>query len=36
MTERILRALNETDEQYILAYAETMKAKDPKKIVLRR
>ena len=36
MTERILRALGETDETYILAYAEKMKEKNPKKIVLRR
>ena len=36
MTERILRALGGTDEKYILAYAEKMKEKNPKKIVLRR
>ena len=36
MTERILRAMGETDEQYFLAYAENMKAKNPKKIILRR
>ena len=36
MTERILRALGETDEHYFLAYAENMKAKNPKKIILRR
>ena len=36
MTERILRALGETDEKYILAYAGKMKEKNPKKIVLRR
>ena len=36
MTERILRALGETDERYFLAYAENMKAKKPKKIILRR
>ena len=36
MTERILRALGETDEQYFLAYAESMKEKNPKKIILRR
>ena len=36
MTEHILRALGETDEKYILAYAEKMKEKNPKKIVLRR
>ena len=36
MTERILRALGETDERYFLAYAENMKAKNPKKIILRR
>ena len=36
MTERVLRALGETDEKYILAYAEKMREKNPKKIVLRR
>ena len=36
MTERILRALGETDERYFLAYAEKLKEKSPKKIVLRR
>ena len=36
MTERILRALGETDERYFLAYAENMKVKNPKKIILRR
>ncbi len=36
MTERILRALGGTDERYFLAYAEQMKGKNPKKIVLRR
>ncbi len=36
MTERILRALGETDERYFLTYAENMKVKNPKKIILRR
>lgn len=36
MTKRILRALGETDERYFLAYAESIKKKDPKKIVMRR
>ena len=36
MTERILRALGETDERYFLAYAENMNVKNPKKIILRR
>jgi len=36
LTESVLRALGGTDERYFLAYAETMKEKHPKKIVLRR
>lgn len=36
MTERVLRALGATDERYFLAYAEQMKDKNPKKIVLGR
>ena len=36
MTEHILRALGETDERYFLAYAEKVKEKSPKRIVLRR
>lgn len=36
MTERILRALGETDERYFLAYAEKLKEKNPKTVVLRR
>ncbi|MBQ6119610.1 MAG: hypothetical protein IJK98_10285 [Clostridia bacterium] len=36
MTDHILQALGGTDERYFLAYAETMKEKNPKKIVLRR
>ena len=36
MTELILRALGETDERFFLAFAETMKEKSPKKIILRR
>ena len=36
MTERVLRALGETDERYFLAYAEQLKEKNPKTIILRR